>query len=54
MDEECLEVMCRPPSRDPANCWGKALEPLRDAEKPVLLKGGEEVISPSLHTTFRS
>jgi hypothetical protein len=33
---------------------GRSVKPPRDAGKPVLSKGGEEVILPSLHTTFRS
>jgi hypothetical protein len=33
---------------------GEGVKPPRDAGKPVLSKGGEEVILPSLHTTFRS
>jgi len=33
---------------------GGGVKPPRDAGKPVLSKGGEEVILPSLHTTFRS
>jgi len=33
---------------------GGGVKPLRDSGKPVLSKGGGEVILPSLHTTFRS